>query len=336
MIRSTVLRMDLTRRSFAEPNNRRRGRRACVGDPSRAWPARARGILRRSGQIGAAPGAVNSAAPARRAPASAGLARPGAGRWRAPVAGTATGPPPRLQAVGHRPRRPAAPRLRRRRTRRRDSRSAASPAAATFSATISANSGSASLAGCAMAAPSIAVRAAMTCAAPATSRPRPTPSRAACSCRRQTSPTLPRPSRRAASSGHAASPRLHRTVHAPAACRQRASAWPPGSVAGLTLLPWLGRCYPPAAGCSAPRPAPHPHSGTSMPEDVIRTDMVIIGAGPVRPVRRVRGRPPRHEVPPGRQSRQDRRPVRRALSGQADLRHPGRAALHRPGAGRPA
>ena len=77
-------------------------------------------------------------------------------------------------------------------------------------------------------------------------------------------------------------------------------------------------------------------AGEPIRTDPIRTDMVIVGAGPVGPVRGVRGRPAQHAVPPGRQPRQDRRPVRRALSGQADLRHPGGAALHRRAADRAA
>ena len=65
--------------------------------------------------------------------------------------------------------------------------------------------------------------------------------------------------------------------------------------------------------------------------DNIETDVVIMGAGPDRPVRGVRARPPRHQGPPRRHPAQDRRPMRRALSGEADLRHPRLPDRHRPG-----
>ena len=57
---------------------------------------------------------------------------------------------------------------------------------------------------------------------------------------------------------------------------------------------------------------------------------------PRRPVRRVRARPSRHEVPPDRHPRSPGRAVRRALSGKADLRHSGLAGDLRPGADRQA
>ena len=41
------------------------------------------------------------------------------------------------------------------------------------------------------------------------------------------------------------------------------------------------------------------------------------------PVRRVRARAPRHQMPPHRHPAESGRPMRRALSGKADLRHPG-------------
>ena len=74
--------------------------------------------------------------------------------------------------------------------------------------------------------------------------------------------------------------------------------------------------------CGQRRPDPHRHGDRRR--------------RPGRAVRGVRGRPAQHQVPPGRQSRPAGRPMRRALPGQADLRHPGGAALHRPGADRPA
>ena len=77
-----------------------------------------------------------------------------------------------------------------------------------------------------------------------------------------------------------------------------------------------------AGRCGQRRPDPHRHGDRRR--------------RPGRAVRGVRGRPAQHAVPPGRQSRPAGRPVRRALSGQADLRYPGGAALHRPGADRPA
>ena len=51
--------------------------------------------------------------------------------------------------------------------------------------------------------------------------------------------------------------------------------------------------------------------------------------GSLRTVRRVRARPARHEGAPDRHSRQGRRPVRRALSGKADLRHSRHSFRHR-------
>ena len=53
--------------------------------------------------------------------------------------------------------------------------------------------------------------------------------------------------------------------------------------------------------------------------------------GPGRPVRRVRARPARHEGASDRHPRQGRRPVRRALSREADLRHSRHSLDHRRG-----
>ena len=77
------------------------------------------------------------------------------------------------------------------RTARRDNRSAASPTAAIFSVTINAISGSASLAGCVTAAPIMAVRVAITWAAPTDISAQFWPSFTACICRFQSAPMPP-------------------------------------------------------------------------------------------------------------------------------------------------
>ena len=61
----------------------------------------------------------------------------------------------------------------------------------------------------------------------------------------------------------------------------------------------------------------------------IKTDVAHHRRGPVRAVRGVRARPARHEGASGRHPRQARRPMRRALSGKADLRHSGHSLRHR-------
>ena len=68
----------------------------------------------------------------------------------------------------------------------------------------------------------------------------------------------------------------------------------------------------------------------------IETDVVIVGAGPGGPVPGFRARPARDQGAPRRLARRPGRPVHRALSRQADLRHPGVAGLRRPGTDRPA
>ena len=69
--------------------------------------------------------------------------------------------------------------------------------------------------------------------------------------------------------------------------------------------------------------------------EVVKTDVDHRRRRADRAVRGVRTGPARHQVPPHRYSPQDRRPMRRALSGKADLRHSRLSGDHRPGAGRP-
>ena len=87
------------------------------------------------------------------------------------------------------------------------------------------------------------------------------------------------------------------------------------------ISPFRAR-HPPARQSPAINPQ-SPESRPFLMSDPIKTDVLIIGAGPVGPVRRVRAGPARHQVPSRRHPRQGRRPVRRALSREADLRHSG-------------
>ena len=57
--------------------------------------------------------------------------------------------------------------------------------------------------------------------------------------------------------------------------------------------------------------------------DHIETDVVIIGAGPVGLFAVFELGPPRHQMPPHRHPAESGRPMRRALPGEADLRHSG-------------
>ena len=66
----------------------------------------------------------------------------------------------------------------------------------------------------------------------------------------------------------------------------------------------------------------------------IETDAVIIGGRPGRAVRGVRARPRRHQGARHRHSRQAGRTVRRAIPGEADLRHSWHADRDGPGADR--
>ena len=99
-------------------------------------------------------------------------------------------------------------------------------------------------------------------------------------------------------------------------------------MAFLAPPPWLDRRSQKApAGCSTEKKR-YERSDQNRCADYWR--------GPLRTVCRFRTGPARHEGASRRHSRQDRRPVRRALSGKADLRHSGHPLRHRPGPDRSA
>ena len=280
----------------------RRTEQPASKDAEHAWqilPGMAGGRdFRYCGQIGAGPGLSirRAAAPGQPGLRSGGDVRPHP-RWKV------RGRRRRSHAVGHHV--ASAPDWPGRRTAWRDS-FAASPMAAAFSHHQS-ELGIGQFRRLSHGGPSIAVRVAITWGAQDISTQL-TPRRAACCCSATTPTgflTAAPPSR------HGIFPWLAHYMRFAVLHRNRRGAW-----AGASPEPGLlaaGRCYPPASGerlaPRSARPFRNSHARGRHPDRHGHHRR-----RPVWPVRRVRGRPARHEMPAGRQSRQDRRPMRRTLS----------------------